>query len=187
MLTKERFSQALVLAASVLIAASDAHGQLASDSEARSLWKFVEATAVSADSADKLLATWPGSKLSRNQLESDSSASDVVLAGSFPISGALRVQSPRVRLDQTNEGVVRALDMDLSGACISRKQFKDRYPSYQVLPPPHPGDPDGVMWLSTKLDGTQIVYGFPLRSKDCLSKVGISPVDAYGPGVPGKR
>ncbi len=63
----------------------------------------------------------------------------------------------------------------LAGACVSRRQFIERYPNSKLLSFPTGKSSEETYRYATLVDGMQLVYEFPERAQNCASAVKISP------------
>lgn len=150
---------------------------VASKAEASGLWNTTEkiaASAASASSVDQLrtsLASLAGQSAAGVKSPQQDGIAQV---GPFRIAGSIQAFSTAIYTDPAGKNF-KGMAIKLAGACVSRRQFIERYPNSKLLSFPTGKSSEEAYRYAALVDGMQLVYEFPERAKNCASAVKISP------------
>jgi hypothetical protein len=151
---------------------------IASKAEANGLWNTAEkiaASAASASSVDQLRTNLASLAGGQGTADTKPPQQDgVAQVGPFRIAGSIQASSTAIYTDPTGKNF-KGMAIKLAGACVSRRQFIERYPNSKLLSFPTGRSSEEAYRYATVVDGMQLVYEFPERAKNCASAVKISP------------
>ncbi len=151
---------------------------VASKAEASGLWNTTEkiaASAASASSVDQLRASFASLAVGQSAADVKSPSQDgVAQIGPFRIAGSIQAFSTAIYTDPAGKNF-KGMAIKLAGACVSRRQFIERYPNSKLLSFPTGKSSEEAYRYAALVDGMQLVYEFPERAKNCASAVKISP------------
>ncbi|WCE04906.1 hypothetical protein [Pseudoxanthomonas sp. JBR18] len=167
------FSAALFGHVGFCLAASVVQPRKASNAEFNAAMSAVEKVArYFSSSGDTLKLEALISTSSTGETKAFNTKNSTIELAAFPLTNALSASSSTLYVDSKNEEP-RLLAMNVSGVCLSRKQFVGRYSDATLMSFPHGHSSEETYQYRTVIDGVAIISEFKEKSRDCMSAVKI--------------
>ncbi|MCD0260501.1 hypothetical protein JWH11_19545 [Xanthomonas melonis] len=126
-------------------------------------------------SPSEFIDSWPGPRISTPNLKNEGTYN--VSGGRLKVGDHLTAKNSSISISADKKNIESVL-LSLEGSCISRQDFKSRYPNYLISNIPRGQSSSETLTLAVVKNQEKMEFSFPEASPDCLSTIRIAPADA---------
>lgn len=126
-------------------------------------------------SPSEFINSWPGARISTPNSKNEGMYN--VSGGTLKLGDHLTAKDSSIFISADKKKIDSVL-LDLEGSCVSRQDFKSRYPNYLISNIPRGQSSSETLTLAVIKNQEKMEFSFPETSPDCLSAIRIAPADA---------
>ncbi|WP_244953589.1 hypothetical protein WCN79_20205 [Xanthomonas axonopodis pv. vasculorum] len=124
----------------------------------------------------QFIQSWPGTKIS-NLITLDGIKASSISGGKIKIGDHINAKDSLIKTSP-GAGKITSVLLSLEGSCISRKDFKNRYPAYLISNIPRGQSNSEMLTLAVIRKDKKMEFSFPQSTPQCLSAINIAPADS---------